>query len=272
MTADLHVKQAGEGPAVVLLHGLFGSGSNLGAVARALQVTYTVYSVDLPNHGRSGWLQAPELPAMADTVQRWMGGAGLARAHFVGHSLGGKVAMELALRAPRRVASLTVADIAPVAYSSRHDAIFAALEAVAASPCTSRGEALARMGEYLSEDSVVQFLLSSLQRDGQGEYQWRFDVAGLKASLPSLLAAPAVGRVYTGAVLFVKGGASDYLQKQYWSAIQSFFPAATMKIMPGCGHWLHAEKPQLFNAIVSRFLASVEQAGVDGADGMNREG
>ncbi|MCB1686908.1 MAG: alpha/beta fold hydrolase [Halioglobus sp.] len=271
MTADLHVKRGGDGPAVVLLHGLFGSGSNLGALARALQARYTVYSVDLPNHGRSGWLTSPSLPAMAETVAQWMDGEGVPAAHFVGHSLGGKVAMELALQSPQRASSLTVADIAPVAYASHHGAIFAALDAVAGQPCRSREDAAARMATHIPEDGVIQFLLTSLQRDNEGGYQWRFDVTGLRASLPKLLQAPAAGRVYDGPVLFIKGGASDYLQEQYWPAIQAFFPAATMRIMPECGHWLHAEKPQLFNGIVSRYLESAEQRKLGVSDNIEDE-
>jgi esterase len=259
MTADLYAKRAGEGAAVVLLHGLFGSANNLGALARALQPHYTVFSLDLPNHGRSAWLASPSLPVMADKVAQWMDEEGLSQAHFVGHSLGGKVAMELALRRPQCVSSLTVADIAPVGYAAHHENIFAALEAVATQPCSSREEAAARMAAYIPEEGVIQFLLSSLQRDKQGGYSWRFDMAGLKASLPSLLLAPAAGPVYEGPVLFVKGGASDYIQEQHWPAIKALFPAAVLKIMPDCSHWLHAQKPQLFNGIVQRFLESAEQ-------------
>jgi esterase len=259
MATDLYVKQAGAGPAVVLLHGLFGAGANLGGVARALQSTFSVFSVDLPGHGRSAWLADLTLPAMAERLRSWLEDAGLSRAHFIGHSLGGKVAMELALQQPQRVSSLTVADIAPVAYQAQHDSVFAALEAVASRPCTSREEAGARMAEYLDEDSVIQFLLSSLQRDAQGHYHWRFDLLGLSAAYPALLAAPAGDRTYAGPALFIKGGASEYIQPQYWPAVQQLFPAATLEVMAGCGHWLHADKPVLFNSIVARFLASLEQ-------------
>lgn len=269
MSTELYVKRTGEGFPVVLLHGLFGAGANLGAVARSLMTQYTVYSVDLPSHGRSAWLTAPSLPAIAHRVQHWMEEAGISRAHFLGHSLGGKVAMELALQQPQRVASLVVADIAPVAYARRHNDVFAALDAVAAQPCHSREEAASRMAVSLTDESVIQFLLSSLQRDKQGDYHWRFDVEGLKAAYPSLLAAPAGGRTYQGPVLFIKGGASDYIQEQHWPAIRALFPAATVRVMAGCGHWLHAEKPQLFIGIVSRFLASLEQrklAAIDTTD------
>ncbi|MEZ5572559.1 MAG: alpha/beta fold hydrolase [Halioglobus sp.] len=259
MTAELFVRRAGEGPAVVLLHGLFGSGGNLGALSRALQTEFSVYSVDLPGHGRSGWLLDPDLPAMADSVYRWMDGEGLARAHLVGHSLGGKVAMQFALQHGARADSLVVADIAPVSYMRHHDAVFTALAAVAAQQCRSRDEAAALLARHLREPGVAQFLLSSLQRDDNGVYRWRFDLSGLESGYAALLAAPEAEHAYAGPVLFIKGGTSDYIQEQHWPAVQARFPNAAIKVMPDCGHWLHAEKPQQFNGIVRRFLEAQEQ-------------
>jgi len=259
MSPGLFVKRAGAGPAVILLHGLFGAGGNLGALARALQQEFSVYSLDLPGHGRSAWLEHPDLPAMARSVSRWMDEEGLAQAHLVGHSLGGKVAMQLALQQGPRVASLVVADIAPVSYPAHHDTVFTALDAIAAQQCTSRDEAAAVLAQHLQEEGVVQFLSSSLYRDAGGVYRWRFDLAGLKAAYAELLAAPRKAQQYTGPVLFIKGGASDYIQEQHRAAVLDFFPTAAIKVMPDCGHWLHVEKPQQFNGIVQRFLAAAEQ-------------
>jgi esterase len=259
MALDVYVRRTGEGPAVVLLHGLFGTGGNLGALARSLQDEYCVFSVDLPGHGRSGWLKNPDLPAMADCLQMWMDAEGLSQAHWIGHSLGGKIAMQLALSAPQRVASLVVADIAPVNYPPRHDAVFDALGAVAAAQCTSREAAADLMSLHLQEEGVVQFLLMSLERGPQGIYRWRFDLQALKTSYAKLLAAPLAAPAYLGPVLFVKGGSSDYIQEEHWPQIRVFFPEATIKVIPDCGHWLHAEKPQLFNGIVKRFLAPLKQ-------------
>ena len=255
MAEDLYVKRAGSGPPVVLLHGLFGASNNLGALARVLQEQHDVISVDLPNHGRSAWLANPDLAAMADALRTWMDGEGVPAAHLVGHSLGGKVAMQLALRDPHRVLSLLVADIAPVAYAAHHDAVFAALEAVAHAGCSSRAQAGTLLANYLQEDAVIQFLLSSLQRDEGAVLRWRFDLKGIRRAYPALLAAPQVGLPYVGPVLFIKGGVSDYIQERHWPAIESCFPRAVLRVMSDCGHWLHVEKPQLFNGIVARFLA-----------------
>lgn len=254
MPINLHSRCAGEGSSVLVLHGLFGAGNNLGALARELQANYRTCLLDLPNHGRSAWLTEPDLPAMANEVLLWMDSQALQGVHLVGHSLGGKVAMQLALAHSERVLSLVVADIAPVAYEPRHQAVFAALKSVALSQCESREEAAALMHEYLQEEGVVQFLLASLRRDEDGIMQWRFDREGLEAGYKDLLAAPNSQSTYNGPVQFIKGADSDYITKENWPAVQALFPQAEIKVMAECGHWLHAQKPQLFNTTVARFL------------------
>ena len=256
MAVKLHTTSSGTGQPLVLLHGLFGMGNNLGAVARALQSHYRVHSLDLPNHGRSGWLDGGDLPAMAECVRLWMEHHGLESARFLGHSLGGKVAMQLALSHPERVEALVVADIAPVAYPPHHDAIFAALDAVAAARCRSREEASELMARYIAEAGVIQFLLMSLQRGGDGSYAWRFNLEGIRRDYSALRDAPAAVAPYAGPVLFIKGGESDYIREENRHQILGLFPHATLKMMPGCGHWLHAERPSLFNSIARRFLES----------------
>jgi esterase len=254
MTLKLHFNRTGEGPAVVLLHGLFGAGANLGALSRALQDERRVYSVDLPNHGRSGWLAQADLPMMADCLRHWMDEQQLTSASLVGHSLGGKVAMQLALEHPSRVAALVVADIAPVVYPPHHDAVFAALDAVAAARCTSREAASGIMAGYIQEPGVIQFLLASLQRGPGAIYDWRFNLEGIKAGYQAVRAAPLADAPYPGPVLFIKGADSAYIVEQHRDTMLALFPAASVKVMPGCGHWLHAQNPRLFNSIVRRFL------------------
>ncbi|MDZ7782129.1 MAG: alpha/beta fold hydrolase [Halioglobus sp.] len=271
---DLYTRRSGEGPPVVLLHGLFGSGANLGALARSLRDGYTVLAPDLPGHGRSPPLVRYDLPGMAATLSAWLQREDVGSVHLVGHSLGGKIAMQLALEYPAQVRSLMVADIAPVSYPARHDAVFAGLAAVDAANCHSRDEADALLRREISDERVVQFLLGSLYRGDDGMYHWRMDVAGLQRDYAALSAAPgevsaghdksghaSPGQArpgqfapWPGEVLFVKGGASDYIRDAHRDAITALFPAAQVKVMPGCGHWLHVEKPQMFNGIVARFL------------------
>ncbi|RLA49292.1 MAG: alpha/beta hydrolase [Gammaproteobacteria bacterium] len=254
MAVKLHFTRSGTGPPVVLLHGLFGAGGNLGALVGALQDSFEVYSVDLPNHGRSGWLERADLPAMMQCLRHWMDEQQLSCASFVGHSLGGKVAMQLALQYSSRVAALIVADIAPVVYPPHHDAVFTALDAVVAGQCTSRQQATELMAVHIAEQGVIQFLLMSLQRGAGGIYCWRFNLEGIKAGYQAVRAAPLAEHAYRGPVLFIKGGESNYILEEHREDILGLFPRAKVKTMPGCGHWLHAQQPRLFNSIVSRFL------------------
>ena len=239
---------------MVLLHGLFGSGSNLGALARSLQDRYSVHSVDLPSHGRSEWLQQMDLHNMAQCLEQWMTHHDLADACLVGHSLGGKLAMQLALSAPQRVRALVVADIAPVVYDPQHDSVFAALQAVVAMRCTSRQAATQTMAETIDDPGVVQFLLTSLRRGEDGVYRWRFDVEGIFRDYHRLRDAPAAIGAFAGPVQFIKGGDSAYIQERHRPHILALFPQAQLKVMPACGHWLHAQQPRLFNSLVGRFI------------------
>ncbi|MFK7976065.1 MAG: alpha/beta fold hydrolase [Halioglobus sp.] len=241
-------------PPVILLHGLFGSGNNLGALARHLQSDYQVCMLDLPSHGRSSWLEELSIRAMSDAVINWLEDRQYDCVHVLGHSLGGKVAMDIAQLKPSLVQSLVVADIAPVAYPHRHQSVFAALNAVAAAHCDSRDSARAVMAKHLREEQVISFLLTSLTRGSEGVMEWRFDREGLERGYEHLIAAPASKAQYNGRVMFIKGADSDYILEEHWPTIETLFPQSEIKILADCGHWLHAQKPQLFNATVSRFL------------------
>ena len=245
---------AGDGTPVILLHGLFGAGNNLGALARSLSDRYRVYSLDLPNHGRSAWVDEASLHNMASAIFSWMDEQGLGSAAIAGHSLGGKVAMQMALSVASRVDALVVADIAPVEYPPHHDAVFTALDAVAEARCESREMAADIMSRSPLEEGVIHFLLMSLKRSDDGIYRWRFNLEGIKRDYRAVRARPDAGQAYAGPVLFVKGGDSDYILPEHQSRVLSLFPSAQLKVMSGCGHWLHAQQPALFNSIVGRFL------------------
>lgn len=254
MSVKIKSTVAGAGPDVVLIHGLFGMGSNLGALSRSLQDRYQVHSVDLPNHGRSGWLFPADIPSMATALLNWMDLQGLESVALVGHSLGGKVAMELALRNPLRVNALVVADIAPVAYLAGHQHEFAALSAVAKAKCSSRADAQQIMEEHLDQQMVIQFLLTNLSRDEDGCYQWRFNLEGLIGGYDDIRASIKPSQPFTSPVLFIKGGDSNYIREEHRTDILNLFPSAVLKIIPGCGHWLHVQEPRLFNSMVGRYL------------------
>ena len=236
------------------VHGLFGSLENLGTITRVLKTDYCVYAVDLPNHGRSPHTAHTSLEAMTAALVEWLDTMGLERAHFLGHSLGGKVVMELALRYPQRVGKLVVADIAPVAYPRRHDQIFAGFHAVDLSTITTRADADGAMAAYVSEPAVRSFLLKNLEKNTDG-WQWRINLPVLEADYEQLIAGNSTDLpAFTGDVLFIKGEQSNYILPEHRQPTLQLFPNAQVKIIHNTEHWLHAEKPDIFAGMVQRFL------------------
>jgi len=250
---QLHYKQTGEtGDWVLLLHGLFGSGDNLGALAKSLADNFRVVQVDLRNHGRSPHADDMSLSALAADVFALQRQLGIERSHFVGHSLGGKGAMQLALNDAACVERLVVADIAPVNYAPHHRQIFAGLQSVALDSLQSRQQADQQLAAFVPEIGVRQFLLKSLDRDG-AVFRWRFNLPVLAARYAQMQ-APPTGIPFNGATLFIKGGNSDYILAEYEVPMRALFPTFELQIIEGTGHWLHGEQPEIFNNLVKRFL------------------
>lgn len=246
-----------QGPAVILLHGLFGMGSNLSMIARALVDQYCVHSLDLRNHGRSPAASEMSFCDMAGDVIDYMDAQGIDRCHLLGHSLGGKVAMQVALLAPERVSRLIVADIAPVSYQGNHDDVFAGLNAVDLPLLKRRSDAEQVLAAHITDSGVRQFIIKSLYRDNNQQFQWRLNVQGIQDCYEQLrqsLVAPP-GQQFSGPVLFIKGELSRYIMPEHRDAIVALFPNADLKMIQKTGHWLHAEKTVAFNRLVVNFLA-----------------
>ena len=257
---DLHAKVQGEGEPVILLHGLFGSWENLGSIARDLATQYQVHSLDLRNHGRSPHVEHMNYPVMAVDVIHYMNRVGIEQAHILGHSMGGKTAMQVALDASDRVGKLMVADIAPVRYPPRHESIIEGLTTLALDRLTSRTEADQYLSNYVKEVPVRQFLLKNLVKSGAANFQWRMNLPAIIKNYTAICdgqyeaSRGGDAPVFDAPVLFIKGGSSDYITEKYQQAVVALFPKAKMRVIPNTGHWLHAEKPQLFLQIVRRFL------------------
>jgi len=163
--------------------------------------------------------------------------------------------MEFALEHPERVHSLIIADIAPVAYDARHNAILDALEAVDIDSVNSRQDADKALANTIETKGVRQFLLKNLRKTDNG-WEWRLNLSGLRRCYADLIGAPAQEGEFSGPVLFIRGGNSDYIQEQHREAITRRFPQAEAKTIAEAGHWLHEEKPAVFNGLVERFLES----------------
>lgn len=261
MSVALYHRQSGQPCSadqlpVIAIHGLFGSLENLGVITRQLAEDYCVYSLDLPNHGRSAHIETSTLAIFADAVVAWMATQNISQAHFLGHSLGGKVSMEIALRYPEKVGRLIVADIAPVGYSRRHQDVFDAFRAVDLANLTSRTEADKQMQPYVSEMSTRSFLLKNLEK-GESGWFWRIHLEALIADYDEFIAANTTATdPFLGKVLFIKGELSPYILPEHKEPILRLFPQASVKVINNTRHWLHAEKPDIFTGIVQRFLLS----------------
>jgi esterase len=255
---QLNALQRGEGPPVILLHGLFGSAANLGMVARGLAGHFTCWLLDVRNHGQSPHAPGMSYPEMAADVMEFMDARGIASCPVLGHSMGGKIAMQLAMDHPQRVSKLVVADVAPVTYRPHHQDIIAGL-ALVEQAClqppglASRAQADAILADKVPEPGVRAFLLKNLQKNAQGEFRLQLNLGAITENYPALGSANA-GQPYAGPVLFIRGGDSDYILPEHRAAVLGFFPQAEVKTVAGTGHWLHAEKPAIFNKLVLRFL------------------
>jgi esterase len=254
MDNRLHDSVLGDGPDVVLLHGLFGQGSNLGSIARALQAEFKVHSPDLPDHGHSPWSERPCIESYAQAIAGWMDERHIPMAHFVGHSLGGKVAMQLALSEPARVDRLVVSDIAPVAYPASHDAVLQGLQNVAQAQCASRRDAAEILRQTVSDEGVVQFLLLSLKRDENPFCEWRLNHRGIAEAYERFREALEADTPFDGETLFIHGELSDYVLPEHEPTIARLFSHYRFEVVPAAGHWLHAEQPAKFNQAVLDFL------------------
>jgi len=250
---QLNALQRGEGPPLILLHGLFGSASNLGIVARGLAKDFSTWSLDVRNHGQSPHAVSMGYPEMAGDVVEFMDARGIPSCPVLGHSMGGKIAMQLAMDLPQRVSKLVVADVAPVPYPPHHHDILAGLELVEQAAVESRAQADAILADRVADAGVRAFLLKSLQKSADGKFRWTLNRAAIMNNYESLGSANQ-GRPFEGPTLFIKGGDSDYILPEHRGAVLGFFPNAQLKAIDGTGHWLHAEKPAVFNKLVLRFL------------------
>lgn len=248
----LNLVEAGAGEALVLLHGLFGSAQNLGAIQKALAAHRRVLALDLRNHGASPHATMMDYAAMADDVAETLDAQGIERAAILGHSMGGKTAMALALRHPARVHRLIVADIAPIRYAPALRGHVAAMQALPLRAGVTRREADAALAAAVAEPGERAFLLQNLRFDGEVPH-WRLGLAGIAAAMEAIEGFDIAGRSEAPA-LFLSGGRSFYVRPEHVPAIRALFPQARFETIPEAGHWLHAEQPAAFLAAVTRFL------------------
>lgn len=240
---------------VVFLHGLFGQGKNFGTIAAPLGDLATCHLLDLPNHGLSPWTTTYDLDEQADIVADWIAETIVMPVTLIGHSLGGKIAMRLALRRPELVDRLMVVDISP----ARNDValnftgLVSALRSLPIDDLTSRTEAEAMLLEKIPDKAVRQFLLQNLRHKGSTWF-WAANLDLLGDSLYEIGGWPALTSEYDGPVLWVAGARSPYIRPEHIEPMRELFPRMRMITLKRAGHWVHADEPEAFVTLCRAFF------------------
>lgn len=252
----LHTREIGAGPPLALLHGLFGMARNLGTIARALAPTHRVLAMDLRNHGASPHVTPMDYPSMAEDVLHSLRHHNALPAAVMGHSMGGKVAMHLALTHPDAVARLLISDIAPVPYPSRNAPILAAMRAIPLHPGLTRQQADDALAAAQPDPAIRAFLLQNLRLHDAATAgpAWRAGLPEIEAGLPAIEGWQPPATPYPGPTLFVAGANSRYILPEHRPTIRALFPAARFVTIKNAGHWVHADNPEGFNAVLKAFL------------------
>lgn len=251
----LNFKTFGQGPPLIILHGLFGMLDNWQTAAKQLSDNFMVFILDQRNHGRSPHVDGIDYPSMAHDLRLFMEENWLHEAHLLGHSMGGKTVMQFALEYPEMVDKLIVVDIAPKAYAGGHQLIFQALQSLELETVESRSEADQKLGQLVSELGIRQFLLKNLSRDKEtGGFRWKMNLSVIARDYPKIIAGVDTDGYFEGDTLFIRGGNSDYIEDSDEQPIKDIFPSAQIETIEGAGHWVHAEQPQALLKVVRQFL------------------
>lgn len=251
----LHFRVQGDGPPLIILHGFLGSSQNWQAMSKHLGRDFRVYSVDLRNHGQSPHSDLMNYPVMAEDVREVMAEQDLAAPFLLGHSMGGKVAMQLATGYPDAVGKLVIVDIAAKAYPPAHLSMLSAMRALDLSAYTS----YAGVGEALSgsipEAALRQFLVKNLAREDDGKLSWLLGLNEIIQNYDQLAGAITAEKQFTKGVCFIRGGLSGFVQDEDLPALRKIFPRAEFQVIANAGHWVHIDAAAEFQRVVTSFLA-----------------
>lgn len=265
---DLFFRKFGDGPPLIILHGLYGSSDNWVSIGRKLSANYEVYLVDQRNHGKSPHSPQHNYHLLKEDLLEFMDKQSIAKAIILGHSMGGKTAMFFAVDYPERVNNLIVVDISPISYKNTkttqllsHSTIINAMYNVDFKHVKNREDIDQMLSSSIPSKRVRQFLLKNVSRTKDNQFKWSLNLESISNELENIMDGLTIenfkdGNGITGfPVLFIKGEKSDYIKSSDRKAIETVFPFAEIEIIPNAGHWLHAEQPKLFLKIIQKFLA-----------------
>jgi pimeloyl-ACP methyl ester carboxylesterase len=251
----LHHKTFGQGEPVVILHGLFGTLDNWQTIGKLLAEHYMVFLLDQRNHGRSPHVEGMNYSLLAEDLYHFLDANWIHQTHIIGHSMGGKTAMQFALHHPDLVNRLMIIDIAPKSYEGGHELILDALTAFPLDKISDRKEAeIFLQQKGIKEFGTRQFLLKNLTRTASGGYEWKMNLGEITKHYQEILANIEASDTFEGETLFVKGGNSNYILDEDLPVIQTYFPKANIETVPNVGHWVHAEAPEKLLQLILQFL------------------
>jgi pimeloyl-ACP methyl ester carboxylesterase len=241
------------GTPLLILHGLLGSSDNWHTVGKKLSTSFRVFALDARNHGRSPHDDVMTYEAMAEDVREFMEDNHLSTAHLLGHSMGGKTAMHVALRYPERVEKLVVVDIAPRAYNRQHDSLFDAIRSLDLNQFASRHEINKVLTGKIPDKLTRQFVMKNLAREDASRFRWKINLTAIVEHYDEINSALDTSKRFDKPTLFIKSNTSGYITKEDEAQITNIFPTARIVGLEA-GHWIHAEAPEAFTAIVKNFL------------------
>ena len=252
---ELHYKRTGEGSPIIILHGLFGMLDNWTAIAKRLAVTHEVFLVDQRNHGRSPHSKDFNYQFMSEDLNQFISKYCDTTPDILGHSMGGKTAMNFAVMYPNKFNKLIIIDIAPKAYDVRHQTIIEGLFALKNAILTSRTMADDELVKYIPQFGVRQFLLKNLYRTADNTYAWRMNLDAIAENINEIGSGLPSESICDNHTLFIGWANSDYIMKSDYPLINSHFRNSEIEMIENAGHWVHAEQPEQLIGLITKFLA-----------------
>jgi len=245
----------GQGRPLVLLHGFLGSSDNWRAMRKRFAVKYKVFSVDQRNHGNSPHSSMMNYIVMTEDLREFLSEQGLSNVCLLGHSMGGKVAMQFATESPEWIDKLVIVDISPKAYPPSHQLLLDAMQNLELRRLKTYGEVEAALAQSISDASLRKFVVTNLARNSNGDLYWRIGLDSLAANYDQLIKPPAISNSFDKPTCFVRGAQSNFIADQDLASIREYFPRAEFHTIPNAGHWVHIDAPEEFHRVVDEYLS-----------------
>ena len=252
---QLNYKSFGQGPPLIIVHGLFGTLDNWQTIAKQFGSAYSVFLIDQRNHGRSPHVDGLfNYKILAEDLKDFLEQNWIYKTSLIGHSMGGKTILQFATEYPEMIDKMVVVDIGPKSYQGGHETVLEALAAVPVETLADRQQAEQILSSKIGEMGTVQFLLKNLSRKKEGGFEWKMNLKNLVENYSNILAAIDIPEPCMVETLFVRGGNSDYLTDSDYPLLKQQYPNGTIATIEGAGHWVHADKPQELYTLASQFL------------------